>query len=143
MQCVSASTSTCVEDAFEQQARLNGWPRPDADRFIRLMDVRRAAISFAVNRDGAIPERLRAANHAAGDLSSGDTGRFDERGNLHVIGRLNDTFKTSKGKLVVPAPLELSIASWPGVDQARFTCFIQAFQITVRGSACGLWGRHG
>lgn len=56
-----------------------------------------------------------------GFVHSGDTGRFDERGNLHVIGRLNDTFKTSKGKFVVPAPLELSIATWPAVDQVLVT----------------------
>jgi long-subunit acyl-CoA synthetase (AMP-forming) len=56
-----------------------------------------------------------------GFVHSGDTGRFDERGNLHVIGRLNDTFKTSKGKFVVPAPLELSIAAWPAVDQVLVT----------------------
>ena len=56
-----------------------------------------------------------------GFMHSGDTGRFDERGNLHVIGRLNDTFKTSKGKFVVPAPLELSIGAWPAVDQVLVT----------------------
>ena len=54
-------------------------------------------------------------------MHSGDTGRFDERGNLHVIGRLSDTFKTSKGKFVVPAPLELTIATWPAVDQVLVT----------------------
>jgi long-subunit acyl-CoA synthetase (AMP-forming) len=56
-----------------------------------------------------------------GFVHSGDTGRFDEHGNLHVIGRVNDTFKTSKGKFVVPAPLELTIATWPSVDQVLVT----------------------
>lgn len=56
-----------------------------------------------------------------GFVCSGDTGRFDEHGNLHVIGRINDNFKTSKGKFVVPAPLELTIASWPVIDQVLVT----------------------
>jgi long-subunit acyl-CoA synthetase (AMP-forming) len=56
-----------------------------------------------------------------GFVCSGDTGRFDEKGNLHVIGRVHDTFKTSKGKFVVPAPIERVIGSWPGVDQVLVT----------------------
>ncbi|HTU61191.1 MAG TPA: hypothetical protein VMF89_22205 [Polyangiales bacterium] len=54
-------------------------------------------------------------------MHSGDIGRFDERGHLHVIGRLNDTFKTSKGTFVVPAPLARTIATWPAVDQVLVT----------------------
>jgi long-chain acyl-CoA synthetase len=56
-----------------------------------------------------------------GFVHSGDAGRFDAQGNLHVIGRVNDTFKTTKGKFVVPAPLELAIGSWPSVDQVLVT----------------------
>ena len=56
-----------------------------------------------------------------GFVHSGDTGRFDAKGNLHVIGRVNDTFKTSKGKFVVPAPIEAAISSWPAIDQVLVT----------------------
>lgn len=56
-----------------------------------------------------------------GFVHSGDTGYFDAQGNLHVIGRVNDTFKTSKGKFVVPAPIELAIGGWPAVDQVLVT----------------------
>jgi long-subunit acyl-CoA synthetase (AMP-forming) len=56
-----------------------------------------------------------------GFVHSGDTGRFDAKGNLHVIGRVSDTFKTSKGKFVVPAPIESAIATWPAVDQVLVT----------------------
>jgi long-subunit acyl-CoA synthetase (AMP-forming) len=66
------------------------------------------------------PERT-AVVMRDGFVHSGDTGRFDAQGNLHVIGRVNDTFKTSKGKFVVPAPLELAIGSWPAVDQVLVT----------------------
>jgi long-chain acyl-CoA synthetase len=56
-----------------------------------------------------------------GFVHSGDMGRFDAQGNLHVIGRVNDTFKTAKGKFVVPAPIEAAIASWPAIDQVLVT----------------------
>jgi long-chain acyl-CoA synthetase len=37
---------------------------------------------------------------------SGDTGRYDEDGNLWITGRLSETFKTTKGKFVRPIALE-------------------------------------
>lgn len=37
---------------------------------------------------------------------TGDTGRFDEAGNLWVSGRMGEVFKTSKGKFVKPTVIE-------------------------------------
>jgi long-chain acyl-CoA synthetase len=37
---------------------------------------------------------------------SGDSGRFDEHGNLWVTGRVSEVFKTSKGKFIIPSRLE-------------------------------------
>jgi long-chain acyl-CoA synthetase len=37
---------------------------------------------------------------------SGDSGKFDEDGNLWVTGRVSEVFKTSKGKFIVPTRLE-------------------------------------
>ena len=37
---------------------------------------------------------------------SGDSGKFDEDGNLWVTGRISEVFKTSKGKFVVPTRVE-------------------------------------
>jgi long-chain acyl-CoA synthetase len=37
---------------------------------------------------------------------TGDSGRFDEEGNLWVTGRVSEVFKTSKGKFIVPTRLE-------------------------------------
>ncbi len=37
---------------------------------------------------------------------SGDSGRFDEDGNLWITGRVSEVFKTSKGKFIVPTRLE-------------------------------------
>ena len=56
-----------------------------------------------------------------GFIHSGDKGRFDARGNLHVVGRINDTFKTSKGKFVVPAHAEATLAGSALIDQVLVT----------------------
>ena len=37
---------------------------------------------------------------------TGDSGRFDENGNLWVTGRISEVFKTTKGKFIVPMRLE-------------------------------------
>jgi long-subunit acyl-CoA synthetase (AMP-forming) len=41
-----------------------------------------------------------------GWIYSGDRGRLDENGHLHVVGRVKDVFKTSKGVYIVPNPIE-------------------------------------
>lgn len=43
-----------------------------------------------------------------GWLHTGDQGHIDEDGYLHLTGRVKDTFKTAKGKYIVPGPIE-----WP------------------------------
>ena len=45
-----------------------------------------------------------------GWLHTGDKGRLDEEGYLYITGRIKDTFKTSKGKFIVPAPIEWEFA---------------------------------
>lgn len=37
---------------------------------------------------------------------TGDSGKFDDDGNLWVTGRISEVFKTSKGKFIVPMRLE-------------------------------------
>jgi len=37
---------------------------------------------------------------------SGDSGKFDEQGDLWVTGRMSETFKTTRGKFIVPTKLE-------------------------------------
>jgi len=41
-----------------------------------------------------------------GWMHSGDRGTMDENGNVRVIGRVKDAFKTSKGSYVTPNPME-------------------------------------
>jgi long-chain acyl-CoA synthetase len=53
-----------------------------------------------------------------GWFCTGDCGEFDEEGNLIIIGRLTEIFKTSTGKFVTPVPIEQSLAKHSLVDSA-------------------------
>jgi len=56
-----------------------------------------------------------------GWLHTGDMGELDAEGYLTLTGRLSDTFKTAKGKFIVPAPLELAFAVNTDVEQVCVT----------------------
>jgi long-chain acyl-CoA synthetase len=46
-----------------------------------------------------------------GFMHTGDEGHIDAEGYLTITGRTKDIFKTSKGKYVVPSPIEMKICS--------------------------------
>ena len=52
-----------------------------------------------------------------GWLHTGDQGRIDEEGYLHLTGRVKDTFKTAKGKYIVPSPIEFEFADNNDIEQ--------------------------
>ncbi len=52
-----------------------------------------------------------------GWLHTGDKGEIDAAGFLTITGRIKDSFKTSKGKYVAPAPIEGEIAKSTWVEQ--------------------------
>jgi long-chain acyl-CoA synthetase len=51
-----------------------------------------------------------------GFFRTGDIASMDDDGQLRIVGRLKDQFKTSKGKYVVPAPIERELAAHPAVE---------------------------
>jgi O-succinylbenzoic acid--CoA ligase len=63
------------------------------------------------------PTVARGAQAADGRLHTGDLGRIDERGFLHVTGRKADTI-VSGGENVAPSEVEAVIESCPGVLEA-------------------------
>jgi long-chain acyl-CoA synthetase len=67
------------------------------------------------DRDRASPSERDAGSRF---LATGDLGRFDEEGFLHITGRKSDVFKTSTGKWVAPAELEGRLARLPYVEHA-------------------------
>ena len=52
-----------------------------------------------------------------GFLRTGDEGSIDAEGYLTITGRIKDQFKTSKGKYIMPAPVESKILQSPLVAQ--------------------------
>ncbi len=57
-----------------------------------------------------------------GALQTGDIGRLDARGYLHITGRIKEIFKTDKGKYVAPGPIEHKLlAHNPHIEQLIIT----------------------
>ena len=52
-----------------------------------------------------------------GWLHTGDQGELDEEGFLRLTGRVSDTFKSAKGKYIVPAPIEWGFAKNNHIEQ--------------------------
>lgn len=76
-------------------------------------------------RSGAVyyrdPELTRQAFTADRWLPTGDKGTGDAEGNLTITGRVEDHFKTSKGKHVAPALIEDRLAVHPVVEACCVT----------------------
>jgi long-chain acyl-CoA synthetase len=56
-----------------------------------------------------------------GFIRSGDRGRLDAEGNLVIVGRVSEAFKSAKGEYVVPSAIEARFAANPYVDQVLVT----------------------
>jgi long-chain acyl-CoA synthetase len=62
------------------------------------------------------PEDNARAFTSDGGFRTGDLGRFDRNGYLHITGRLKEQYKLSNGKYVMPAPLEEKLKLSPLID---------------------------
>ena len=62
------------------------------------------------------PQGTRGAFTSDGFFRTGDIVQLEPDGQLKIIGRLKEQFKTSKGKFVVPAPIESKLMAHPGVE---------------------------
>ena len=63
------------------------------------------------------PEATRECLDEDGFLHTGDAGAIDSDGFLRITGRVKDSFKTAKGKFVVPAPIESRLLDHPDIEQ--------------------------
>ena len=62
------------------------------------------------------PQGTRNSFTADGFFRTGDVGRIDPDGQLKLIGRVKEQFKTSKGKYVAPAPIEGRLLAHPAIE---------------------------
>jgi long-chain acyl-CoA synthetase len=62
------------------------------------------------------PEGTRRCFTEDGFFRTGDLARIDADGQLQIVGRLKEQFKTSKGKYVAPAPIERQLLAHPVVE---------------------------
>jgi long-chain acyl-CoA synthetase len=62
------------------------------------------------------PEMTREAFSADGFFRTGDKVMIDVDGQLKIVGRIKEQFKTSKGKYVAPAPIEGKLMEHSGVE---------------------------
>jgi long-chain acyl-CoA synthetase len=90
------------------------------------------------------PQLTQAALTPDGFFRTGDLVRLDPDGQVKIIGRLKEQFKTSKGKYVAPAPIESELMAHPAIE----SCCVMgaglpsAFAVVVlspdaRGSCAG------
>lgn len=64
-----------------------------------------------------MPEKTAEVFSEDGYLRTGDKGEIDSDGYLKITGRVKDIFKTSKGKYVVPNPIELRLSENENISQ--------------------------
>lgn len=62
------------------------------------------------------PELTAAAFTEDGFFRTGDVVAMDPDGQMRIVGRLKEQFKTSKGKYVAPAPIESRLMEHPAVE---------------------------
>jgi len=104
-------------------------PRPDAVRpgcvgcalpgvEIRVTDQGELLVRSPMNMLGYYrdPQLTSAAFTEDGFFRTGDVVTLDPDGQLKIIGRIKEQFKTSKGKYVAPAPIEGRLMEHPVVE---------------------------
>jgi long-chain acyl-CoA synthetase len=67
------------------------------------------------------PELTAQTMTSDGWLRTGDKGAIDADGNLCIVGRVKDIFKTSKGKYVTPAPIEDKLVTHTAIEACCVT----------------------
>ena len=93
--------------------------QPYADVEVRLSAENEVQVKSDASMLGYYKEPgLTAESFEDGYLKTGDEGSIDENGYLTITGRIKDQFKTSKGKYIMPAPIENKLLEHPLISQA-------------------------
>jgi long-chain acyl-CoA synthetase len=93
--------------------------QPYTDVEVRLSAENEVQVKSEASMLGYYKEpQLTAESFEDGFLKTGDEGSIDENGYLTITGRIKDQFKTSKGKYIMPAPIENKLLEHPLISQA-------------------------
>jgi long-chain acyl-CoA synthetase len=93
--------------------------QPYKDVHVRLSAENEVQVKSEASMLGYYKEPgLTAESFEEGFLKTGDEGSIDENGYLTITGRIKDQFKTSKGKYIMPAPIENKLLEHPLISQA-------------------------
>ena len=84
----------------------------------RISDTGELLVRSPMNMAGYYrdPEGTRAAFDSDGFFHTGDLVVMDPDGQIRIVGRIKDQFKTSKGKYVAPAPIESRLLEHEAVE---------------------------
>jgi long-chain acyl-CoA synthetase len=77
------------------------------------------------------PEDTAAVLTADGGLRTGDIGRIDDDGYLHITGRLKDLYKLNSGRYVAPVPLEEQLKLSPFISNCMVYGAGQAYNVAL------------
>lgn len=112
-------TSPVVATATLEENRLGTVGRPLEGIEVRIGDHDEILVRGPNVMKGYYnrPEDTSRAIDPDGWFRTGDKGRFDERGNLAITGRIKEIIVTSYGKNVAPVPLESAIVKSRYIDQ--------------------------
>ncbi|HIF13926.1 MAG TPA: hypothetical protein EYQ86_00720 [Bacteroidetes bacterium] len=85
---------------------------------VKLSEQNEILIKHEALMDGYYKEpEMTAETLFDGYLRTGDEGSIDSDGFLKITGRIKDLFKTSKGKYIAPAPIELALSANTNIEQ--------------------------
>lgn len=80
-----------------------------------------------------LPDETKKVLTEDGGFRTGDLGRLDANGYLHITGRIKEQYKLENGKYVVPSPLEESLKLSPYIENAYIYGENRPFNVCLIG----------
>lgn len=125
IQEVYGATELCGGVAYNPRTDINpgtvGMPLPGTDIKIDP-GTDEVLVKAPWNMIGYYNDQAKTDEVFEGDYyRTGDTGKFDGQGRLIITGRIKDTFKTAKGKFILPVPIEQQLGQNFLIEQVVVT----------------------
>lgn len=106
----------------EEQNCIGAVGKPFRQNQLKISDEGEILFKSPALMQGYYKEPQKTADAFIGGFyRTGDKGRVDDDGFLHITGRVKELFKTTKGKYIAPAPIEALLTSHIFIEQACVT----------------------